>query len=291
MKKSILLTVGVSLFLVTGCNAAKKEDTSKSSGSKASTEVTSSTKKETQTTPKSIDIVAKGTYSVGTDINPGSYYFVLTELSHGDKDTDKNAYVTIEVTGKDYLFETFYDVNAKQRFKLEEGQEVRFNDNYSPKSWKVSLLTDSDFQKYMDNSAKDSSESTSSSSKETPPSTSKEETKASENTDSTAFKPTDVSDETIKSIKTYDDYLTMYQSIINNYLAEYESAIKDTVLYDQAAFEEQKKQYEQSFDSQKKQYGDLGNKKLVGKDSLVEFLISYRDGLAQTTASLKESLQ
>lgn len=293
MKKGVLLTVGVSLLLLTGCNATKKADNRKSNDSNASTEISSSTKKDTQIKPKSVDILAKGTYTVGTDINPGTYYVVLTELNHGDKDIEKKAYVTIDISGKKYSFETFYTVNDKKRFRVENGDEITFNDNYSPKSWKVSLLTDSDFQKLMSSSTKDSSDSDtkSSSSKEKTPSSSKEETKESEKNESAAFQPTDVSDETIKSIKTYEDYLTMYQSIINNYLADYENAIKDTVLYDQATFAEQKKQYEQSFESQKKEYGNYGNKKLVGKDTLVEFLISYRDSLAETTNNLKNSLQ
>ncbi|MBO0440196.1 hypothetical protein [Candidatus Enterococcus ikei] len=184
MKKKGLLTVGVGLLLLAGCNSSKTADTSKSSEPNVSTEISSSSKEDDQ-----------------------------------DESTSS-----------------------------ESSTEITF-------------------------------------------SSSKEETKASEKIESTAFQPTDVSDETIKSIKTYEDYLTMYQSIINNYLADYESAIKDTVLYDQAAFEAQKQQYELSFETQKKQYGDYGNKILVGKDSLVEFLISYRDGLAETTNNLKNSLQ
>ncbi|MEI5992869.1 hypothetical protein [Candidatus Enterococcus mansonii] len=288
MKKKVLLTVGLSILLLAGCNSAKKVETSKSSDSKVSTKISSTAKEESKNEPKSTDILAKGTYVVGTDINPGTYFFVLTELNHGEKDTDKNGYVSIEVSGQKYAFETFKDVNAKKRFKLEDGDEVRFDDNYSPKSWTVRLLTDSDFKAYMGG---DSAETTNSSTKESTASSSKTETKTSETAATTAFKPTDVSDDTIKSIKTYEDYLNMYQAIISNYLADYENAIKDTVLYDQAAFEEQKKQYEKSLEEQKKQYGDYGNKKLIGKDSLVEFLISYRDSLSETTNNLKKSLQ
>ncbi|WP_430601862.1 hypothetical protein IGJ02_001976 [Enterococcus sp. DIV0724b] len=122
-------------------------------------------------------------------------------------------------------------------------------------------------------------------------STEKEEIATSQESQSLAFEPEDVSDQTIKSIKTYQDYLTMYQAIINNYFSDYESLIKDTVLYDQASFEEQKKQYDASFEEQKKQYEQYGNKRLVGKDSLVDFLISYRDSLKNITDNLAKSLQ
>lgn len=290
MEKKILLAVGISLLILSGCDSTKKAKTSEPNGSNVSTEMGNSTKEDKQINPISIDILAKGNYTVGTDINPGAYYVVLTELIHGDKDTDKKAYVSIEVSGKDYSFETFYNINAKKRFKFKDGDEIKFEDNYSPKSWKVSLLTDSDFQKYMGSSAKNSSDTSSSNSRENISASSKKEEKTERN-ESPAFQPTDVSDETIKSIKTYEDYLTMYQAIINNYLADYEYVIKDTVLYDQTTFEEQKKQYEQSFESQKKQYAEYGNKKLIGKDSLVEFLVSYRDSLAETTNNLKKSLQ
>ena len=128
-------------------------------------------------------------------------------------------------------------------------------------------------------------ESISSSSKE------KKEVVTSQESDSLAFEPKDVSDETIKSIKTYEDYLSMYQAIINNYFSDYESIIKDTILYDQATFEEQKKQYDASFEEQKKQYEKYGNKRLVGKDSLVDFLISYRNSLKDITDNLAKSLQ
>lgn len=297
MKKFILLAVGVSLLA--GCSSGgKKENVKTNSSTKETTEMTSSSKEESKTKdePESVEFVAKGDYIVGTDIEPGTYYAVLTELSHGERDTDKNAYVSMNVRGNTRKSEMLRDVGAKQRLILKEGDTITFDDNYSPSSWTVSFLNDSDFKKYMggkdtDTSSSSSKEAPSSSSKESTPSSTKEETKASEKSESTAFKPTDVSDETIKSIKTYEDYLAMYQAIINNFLSEYEAAVKDTVLYDQASFEEQKKQYDQALESQKKQYSSYGNKKLAGKDTLVDFLISYRDSLTEMTKSMKESLQ
>ena len=113
---------------------------------------------------------------------------------------------------------------------------------------------------------------------------------AQDNT-SVAFEPQDVSDETIKSIKTYEDYLVMYQKIIENYFADYEAIVKDTVLYDEEIFAQMKAGYDEGFESQKEMYGSMGNARLVGKKSLVEFLISYRDGLKEYTDSIEESLR
>jgi hypothetical protein len=106
-----------------------------------------------------------------------------------------------------------------------------------------------------------------------------------------AFTAKDVSDETIKSIKTYEDYIAMFQEIIENYLAEYEVAIKDTVLYDEESFAEIKKQYSEALDEQKEEYGSLRNKKIVGKAILVEFLINYRDGLKEFVDNMKSQLE
>lgn len=108
--------------------------------------------------------------------------------------------------------------------------------------------------------------------------------------DSTPFEPKDVSDETIKSIKTYDDYLAMYMLIIEDYLANYEAVIKDTILYDAETFAEMRKQYDNAFEQQKGMYGAMGKQQIVGKSDLVDFLIEYRDSLKELTDNIEESL-
>jgi hypothetical protein len=107
----------------------------------------------------------------------------------------------------------------------------------------------------------------------------------------TVFVPQNVSDETIGSINTYNDYLAMYWKIVEDYFANYEDAIKDTVLWDEATFTEMRESYEESYQSQKDMYGSMGDMPLVGKDDLVKFLIDYRDNLAEFTDSIKTSLQ
>ena len=66
------------------------------------------------------------------------------------------------------------------------------------------------------------------------------------------FNPQDVSDATIESIKTYEDYLIMNEKIIDNYYTEADEAFKGTVLEDSAAIQELK-------DSTKKEMEDLKN--------------------------------
>lgn len=89
----------------------------------------------------------------------------------------------------------------------------------------------------------------------------------------------DVSDAAIESIETYNDYLAMYEMIILDYLINYEAVIKETALYDEAEFTQMKQDYEEAFEEQKDLYSDMGDAKLVGKETLVEFLTNYRDSL------------
>lgn len=56
-------------------------------------------------------------------------------------------------------------------------------------------------------------------------------------------------------------------------------ASKGTVLYNEAAFQELKDAEEAAFQEQEKEYGSMKDKLIVGKDSLVDFLKSYRDSL------------
>ena len=50
-----------------------------------------------------------------------------------------------------------------------------------------------------------------------------------------------MSDETIKSIQTYPDYLVMYRKIIEDYLSNYEGVVKGTILYNEMVFDNMKK--------------------------------------------------
>lgn len=105
------------------------------------------------------------------------------------------------------------------------------------------------------------------------------------------FNPQDVSDQTIQSIQTYDDYLKMYYKIIENYFSDYETVVKGTVLYDETTFQKMKESIEQTYNSQVNQYDAIRNNKIIGKDKLVKFLIEYRDSLQETIDTLKKSLQ
>lgn len=58
------------------------------------------------------------------------------------------------------------------------------------------------------------------------------------------FEPKDVTDETIRTIKNYGDYLAMYQYIYEDYLKNYEAKMTELGLTD----EEAKKQFHDQYD-------------------------------------------
>ena len=97
---------------------------------------------------------------------------------------------------------------------------------------------------------------------------------------SSNFNPQDTSDTTIESISTYNDYLTMYSKIVDEYLTNYQNAVAGTVLDDANTIEQMKQEY-----------GPMGNTKIVGKDSLVEFLKNYRNGLKEYTDNISTQIQ
>lgn len=107
----------------------------------------------------------------------------------------------------------------------------------------------------------------------------------------TVFDPQDVSDETIESIETYGDYLIMYEMIVEDYLAKYEEVVKDTVLYDETTFQEMKDELDEEIERQEEEYGAMKDQKIVGKDSIVEFLKDYRDTLQEMVDSYEETLK
>ena len=89
--------------------------------------------------------------------------------------------------------------------------------------------------------------------------------KAKEKLSSGDFNPQDVSDATIESIKTYEDYLIMNEKIIDNYYTEADEAFKGTVLEDSAAIQELKDSTKKEMEDLKKQYGPLKKAPIQGE--------------------------
>lgn len=114
---------------------------------------------------------------------------------------------------------------------------------------------------------------------------------SSSSVSSSNFNPQDTSDATIRSISTYNDYITMYSKIVDEYLTNYQNAVAGTVLDDANTIEQMKQETLKSLEEQKKEYGAMGNTKIIGKDSLVEFLKNYRNGLKEYTDNISTQIQ
>lgn len=170
MKKIIslgLLTI-LSVSLLGACSGSGNDK------SESSNDTTTKQEKE----PESKDFVAKGEYTVGKDIQPGSYYAVLTEFEYKNEEykKDNNGYVDIyQISPKqestsnkekntstsesqnstdknEYHSYMLESIGAKQRVNLNSGDIIKLGDNYDPKSWKISFFNETDFKKYMDDS-------------------------------------------------------------------------------------------------------------------------------------------
>lgn len=138
--------------------------------------------------------------------------------------------------------------------------------------------------------------SSSSSSSSSTTSSSSTISSSSSSVSSSNFNPQDTSDATIRSISTYNDYITMYSKIVDEYLTNYQNAVAGTVLDDANTddantIEQMKQETLKSLEEQKKEYGAMGNTKIIGKDSLVEFLKNYRNGLKEYTDNISTQIQ
>lgn len=96
---------------------------------------------------------------------------------------------------------------------------------------------------------------------------------------SSDFNPQDVTDETIESIKTYEDYLTMYEKILQDYYDQAEKVLNEKGIEDRSSFEELKASTSQGVEEAKKEYGLLKKAPLQGKEAYVETLKETRNQL------------
>lgn len=309
-----LLTGSVALLLLTACGSSKQQGESTQSDMVQSSQVAEDTQEETvqNNTIETVEFFATGEYEVGIDIEPGSYYIVLTEMNYASSDENQSAYVTTYVydsIGDRKFYEgPIREIGKPYRVNLEEEDVIKFDDNYSPSGWTISFFTSEDYKEYQSSEKKSvtasSSSSTSSSSsvekssgKETElsPSSSEDSSTSDSSSEtktevsSTSSEP--VSDSEIESIKTYNDYLDVYGRIVNNYLDNYKAKMDEYGLADEATYAEMKKGVEEGVQQQKEAYGSIGNKKVVGKSDLVKFLKEYRDELQAFVDTVAQSLE
>ncbi|HEM6093296.1 TPA: hypothetical protein U2B92_001037 [Streptococcus suis] len=152
LTKITLLSTALLTILV-GCGSKSSEKTTASSETVETTQSSSEEKVQAET----VSFFAPGQYKEGTDIKPGSYYMVLTDLEHSSSDTEKNAYVAITVAdskGGSKFFEMVKETGKPYRITVEAGDTLIFDDNYSPSGWNVSFFTDEDYKEYQSSEKK-----------------------------------------------------------------------------------------------------------------------------------------
>lgn len=300
-----LLMGSVSLLLLTACGSNNQQ----SKSTQTDTVKTSQTAEETTAT---VEFFATGEYEVGIDIQPGSYYAVLTDIQYSSDDEEKSAYVSLYVQDSEEKFKdtpNFKEIGKPYRVKIEVDDTLSILDGYSPSSWTVTFFTSEDYKEYQASEKKSVTASSSSSTSSSPsveksseketelsPSSSSEDSSTSDSSletktevSSTSSEP--VSDSEIESIKTYNDYLDVYGRIVNNYLDNYKAKMDEYGLADEATYAEMKKGVEEGVQQQKEAYGSMGNKKVVGKSDLVKFLKEYRDELQAFVDTVAQSLE
>lgn len=104
------------------------------------------------------------------------------------------------------------------------------------------------------------------------------------------FRPKDVSDETINSIASYNDYIIMYAVITEDYYNNYIELFDEAGLLSQEDIEKTKEELKAEIETVKSQYGVMGHMPIQGKEIIIEFLINYRDGLNEMIETMKEYL-
>lgn len=179
----------ISVLSLVGFALIDSSDSATENSSDHSTTTTTTSKKADSTSAKSVDFFAPGTYKVGEDIQPGSYYAVLTDMQFATNDDKHSGYINIEVnssSNNSKFYEAFIrDVNKPYRITLKKGDTIVLSDNYSP-TWNVSFFTSEDYKKHQSSDKSTTPSSSTSSSTSSSSESSSKESSSSEKASSTS---------------------------------------------------------------------------------------------------------
>lgn len=141
MKLGKTLKVGSILLLASGMLAACSSNTSNNTTS--STQQTS----ENKDTAKTVTILATGDYKVGEDIQPGSYYAVLTKLDRGSSGKENYISYSLYDSNDKYLDggSYFKTLGKAVKINLKRGNIAKFYDSETV-SWEITLYSSKDFK-------------------------------------------------------------------------------------------------------------------------------------------------
>lgn len=144
MKKYITLSILASLSCLTLIGCAQKNDTTNNNN------VTNNQNSE-KSTAETVSFFADGEYKGGIDINPGSYYMVLTDLQyHEDHASKKEGYILTILNEKDdeKLYEMIETLGKAYKVNITKDSVLTFESNYDP-IWNITFFTAEDYQEYQ----------------------------------------------------------------------------------------------------------------------------------------------
>lgn len=148
----LFLTSVATLTLLTACGSKAENKTS----SKTDTAETSQSLQTS--TAETVEFFAPGDYEAGVDIQAGSYYIVLTDMQYATSDEGQDAYVSIYVedSSEESKFSSgiVEEIGKPYRVNIEEGDKIKFGDNYSPTGWTVTFFTADDYKEYQSSEKK-----------------------------------------------------------------------------------------------------------------------------------------
>lgn len=144
--KITLLTL-TSLILFTGCGAKESDKASSNTATVESKKESEATKTET------VSFFADGEYEVGTDVNPGSYYVVLTDFQAENEYADvffnygKN--IDVYDDNSDYEYESLKIIGKPYKITFKEDMKFQFASDDNISNWNVTFFTAEDYKEYQ----------------------------------------------------------------------------------------------------------------------------------------------
>lgn len=191
-RKITIMAIVILLFL-----SACGKTTTKTTTSKADTTKTSQSSETASSAPKTVEFFAKGEYEVGTDIQPGTYYAVLTK-----SESSKESFYVYLKYGTDldkydnYKYEYIKGIGKAYRVTLDKGMKLSFDDYNVASGWNVTLFTAEDYKEYQKSEKKETKTSSSESSTSSSNSESSEGSSTTETSSSSSESSTESSTET-----------------------------------------------------------------------------------------------
>lgn len=146
LTKITLLSTALLTILV-GCGSKSSEKTTASS---ETVETTQSSKEKAET----VSFFADGEYKAGTDIEPGTYYVVLTELQAEGSEAYVGFKYGVDLNSLDYEYEKLNTIGKPYKVEIDSDTKFKFESWEGATIWNITFFTDEDFKEYQSSEKK-----------------------------------------------------------------------------------------------------------------------------------------